>query len=110
MSHSLRHWERRGPPPAPPHRLISLALFPDLCSLRRGQQAPGAVRAVQGVELRGRGCQLHVEAETPEHVEGVGGLMIHSRVTVETWGCRESEHRGWGKGQESRRPPRLPFS
>ena len=48
-----------------------------------------------GVELRGWGCQLHVEAETPKHVEGVGGLVIHSRVTVETWG--ESEHRGWGR-------------
>lgn len=66
-----------GPPPGP-------ASCPNLCPLRRRQQAPGAVRAVQGIELWRRRRQLHVEAETPKHIEGVGGLMVDRRMPVET--------------------------
>lgn len=78
-----------GPTPFHPLYPSVWTSFPDLCPLRRGQKAPGAVRTVQGVELRGRGCQLHVKAETPKYVEGVGGLVVHRRMTIETW-------QGWG--------------
>lgn len=75
---------KRAPPSCPIHPWV-WASFPDLCPLRRGQQAPGAVRTVQGVELGGWGCQLHMESEPPKHIEGVGGLMVDGGVTVETW-------------------------
>jgi hypothetical protein len=57
-----------------------------LCPLRRGQQAPGTVRTVQGVEFWGWGCQFHVEAEAPKHIKGVGGFMVDCRMTIETCG------------------------
>lgn len=68
----------------PPHPAVATASCPNLCPLRRCQQAPGTVRTVQGVELRRRCRQLHVEAETPEHIEGVSGLMVDCRMTIET--------------------------
>lgn len=92
MSQAMGHWKGRALLPAPLHPAVYTS-FPDLCPLGRGQQAPGAVRTVQGVELRGRGCQLHVEAETPKHVEGVSGLVVHGRMTIKTW-------RGRGGGGE----------
>lgn len=74
---------------------VATASSPDLCPLRRCKQAPGAVGTVQRVELRRRGCQLHMEAETPKHIEGVSGLVVDCRVTIETWrGRRTTEMSG----------------
>lgn len=66
---------------------------------------------MQGVQLRGRRCQLDVEAETPKHVEGVSGLVVHGRVTIETWGQGMSEQR-LGEGLVIRNvpPPALPWA